>query len=168
MLVDIGAERTNFFIVDQGLPMTHSSIQIGGNAIDSKIAEILEIDLKQASQIKKDIGTSQNSKIDSSEFDFIIQPIIKEIQYRFDLFLKQGSNSAKKPEKIILTGGTSMFNALLDPIKEAFDMKVFVGNPWARVVHQQGLKPILDDIGPRMGVSIGLAMRNILSDKNLT
>ena len=35
-------------------------------------------------------------------------------------------------------------------------MKVFVGDPWARVVYQQGLKGILNDLGPRMGVSIGL------------
>ncbi|MDO9509888.1 MAG: pilus assembly protein PilM, partial [Candidatus Magasanikbacteria bacterium] len=35
MLIDMGAERTNFFIIDQGVPITHHSLNIGGNKIDT-------------------------------------------------------------------------------------------------------------------------------------
>ena len=41
-----------------------------------------------------------------------------------------------------------------------FPLRVFVGDPWARVIYQDGLKSILGEIGPRMAVSIGLGLRN--------
>ena len=49
-----------------------------------------------------------------------------------------------------------------EEIEKKFSMKVFVGDPWARTVYQDGLRQILDGLGPRMAVSIGLAMRNIV------
>ena len=49
-----------------------------------------------------------------------------------------------------------------EEIEKKFPLKVFVGDPWARTVYQDGLKQILDGLGPRMAVSIGLAMRNIV------
>src|SRR3989344_2071146 len=53
MVVDIGAERTNFFIIDQGLPMTHRSIQEGGARFQESLAEILDIDPELVGQMKK-------------------------------------------------------------------------------------------------------------------
>ncbi|PIR04188.1 MAG: hypothetical protein COV59_03320 [Candidatus Magasanikbacteria bacterium CG11_big_fil_rev_8_21_14_0_20_39_34] len=162
MIVDIGAERTNFFIVDQGLPMTHRSIQMGGQSIDTILAAHLGVDQKLAQQIKLDISDQEKMNVPDSLFHPVIDPIIKEIEYSFNLFLKQNGNEEKKPEKIILTGGSAVFPLFKDFIEQRFPMRVFVGDPWARVVYQQGLKSVLDTIGPRMGVTIGLAMRNIV------
>jgi len=162
MIVDIGAERTNFFIVDQGLPMTHRSIQLGGRVIDKILAEKLGIDESQAKQIKQDVSLFQDDELDAELFRPVLRPVMKEIEYSFDLFLRQSGNEAKKPEKIILTGGSAVFPVFTKLIEESFPLRVFVGDPWARVVYQQGLKKALDAMGPRMSVSIGLAMRNIV------
>jgi Tfp pilus assembly PilM family ATPase len=40
-------------------------------------------------------------------------------------------------------------------------IKTYVGDPWARVVSPEGLRPVLDEIGPRFAVAVGLAMRDI-------
>jgi hypothetical protein len=40
-------------------------------------------------------------------------------------------------------------------------LKVYLGDPWARVVYPEELKPVLDEVGARFSVAIGLAMRNI-------
>ncbi len=163
MVVDIGAERTNFFIIDSSLPLVHRSINIGGNTFDKIIEQTLDIENSLVLQIKKDVSRIKN-KLNPEIFMPALEPIIKEIEYGFDLFLSQIGNEGKKPEKIILTGGSAVLPFIADEIKKNFDMKVFVGDPWARVVYQEGLKPVLDDIGPRMSVSIGLALRNIIKD----
>ncbi len=162
MVVDIGAERTNFFIMDMGLPVTHRSLELGGNNFNSIVARVLGVDEREASLIKSDISRMSKNQINDEIFLPIIDPIIKEIQYGFDIYMRQTGNEYRRPEKIILTGGPSMLPSVTHLIEKSFDMKVFVGDPWARVVYQQGLSPLLRTLGPRMSVSIGLALKNIL------
>lgn len=161
MLVDIGAERTNFFMVDQGLPITHRSISFGGEMIDHELSRRLGVDDATIKQMKVDVSRS-GVGLDTNLFEAMIDPIVKEIQYSVDLFVHQTGNEGKKLEKIILTGGGALFPPIIDVVRGSFSVNVFIGDPWARVVYQQGLKQILDDIGARMSVSIGLAMRNIV------
>jgi len=161
MIIDIGGAHTNFFIVDQGLPITHRTINFGGQTLDGILQGILGVDKALTPQMKRDISRIPAEKIPMNLFASAIDPIIKEIQYSFDMFLHQSGNEQKRPEKIILTGGTSVFPIFTHIIGQKFPLKVFVGDPWARVVYQQGIKPILDEVGPRMASCLGLAMRNI-------
>lgn len=160
MLLDIGAERTNFFIIDNGLPMTHRSIQIGGNNIDDVFAYNLGLPVDIVSQMKVDLSRTPDKQLSIEPFAKVLDPIAKEIQYNFELYLRQSGNEGKKPEKIILTGGSALFPPVVNYLKSVFPLRIFVGDPWARVIYQDGLKPILDEVGPRMAVSIGLALRN--------
>lgn len=162
MIIDMGAERTNFFIIDQTVPITHRSLQIGGNAFDTVIAEQLGVPVEKVGQIKKDLSRVSLGKIQTEGFMPLLNPILKEIQYHIEIFSRQTGNEQKRLEKIIFTGGASLFPPIIDTIKAAFPVNVFIGDPWARTVYQQGLKRVLDDIGPRMAVSIGLALRNIV------
>ena len=164
MIVDIGSERTNFFIIDQGLPLVHRSISQGGMMINKIIAKELSVEMDIAEQIKKDLSNLKpgSDVLDTEIFKPILDSILKEIKYSFDMFLSQSGNEDKRPEKIIFTGGTSLLPFFVSEAKKQFNMRAFVGDPWARVVYQQGLKQVLDDIAPRMSVSIGLAMRNII------
>lgn len=162
MIVDIGAERTNLFIIDGGAPVTHRTIQIGGNTINMILREKLGVEDVFVNQIKRDISHISPAELDLKLYESTIDPLIKEIQYSFDLFLSQSGNEQKRPEKIILTGGSAVFPPVAELIRRSFPIKVFVGDPWARVVYQQRLKPLLDSFGPRMSVSIGLALRNLI------
>jgi len=159
MIVDVGAERTNFFIIDNATPMTYRSLHIGGNDFDRILASTLGLEGDIASKVKSSLSL-ENMKLSSESFVSILDPIVQEIKYSFDLYLRQSGNIGKRPEKIVLSGGASLFPVIQDYITQKFDMKVFVANPWARVMHQDGIKKILDNLGPRMAVSIGLALRN--------
>lgn len=162
LVVDMGAERTNFFIMDQGLPVTHRSIQIGGSLVDRILADRLGVKVDVASDMKHDLAHTTSPVMRDVLFSQVIEPMIKEVQYGFELYLRQTGNETKRPEKIILTGGSALIPAIQSELGKAFPLKVFVGDPWARVVYQQGLKPVLDALGPRMSVAIGLALRNIV------
>jgi len=161
MVVDIGAERTNFFIIDKGLPLTHRSIAEGGRMIDQILVKNLQVDPMIVRQIKKDLSLS-SEKVNTAIFHSVIDPVVKEIEYGFDLFLHQTGSEGKRPEKIVLTGGSCVLPFFREEIQKKFPLRVFVGDPWARTVYQDGLRQILDELGPRMSVAIGLALRNIV------
>ncbi len=162
MVVDIGAERTNFFIVDQGLPITHRTIQLGGKDLSGIFKKTLGIEPEVVNQLKIDLSDVAPEQFPIDLFLPVLDPIVKEIQYSFDLFLNQSGNEGKRPEKIILTGGASLFPPTVTYLRQMTGMKVFVGDPWGRIVYQDGLKKNLDAVGPRMSVAIGLALRNIV------
>lgn len=168
MIIDMGAERTNFFIADNGVPVTHHSIEAGGNRINSILQNILGIDKEMVEQIKSDLSKflTQTRYGDKGKlldiFMPVVDPIEKEIEYSFDLFLRQSGNEQKIPEKIILTGGASFLPYLPQYIADRFKIKCYIGDPWARVVHQDSIKPLLREIGPRMSVAVGLALRNMV------
>jgi len=52
-----------------------------------------------------------------------------------------------------------MLSGLAESIMELTNINVVVGDPWYRVSYPVELKPILEQVGPRMAVAIGLAMR---------
>ena len=160
MVVDVGAENTDLFIVDNGVPMTHRSLQLGGSNIDEILKEKLGLEKEDIHQIKKDLSSGVLDKIPNELFLSVLEPLAKEIQYSFDLYIKQNGNENKKPEKIILTGGTSFFPPVESYLKSQFSLNIFICDPWARVIYQDGLKVVLDMVGPRMSVAIGLALKN--------
>lgn len=169
MIVDMGAEHTNFFIIDGGAAITHNSVEIGGDRVDKMLSEAFGIDLDLVGRFKQDwfekLLTYKNSVTKEEFLAFlrpIVEPIVKEIEYSFDLYLRQSGNVGKRPEKVVLTGGAAFFPFLAEYIAEKFNLKCYVGDPWGRIVYQDGLKSILHAIGPRMSVAIGLAMRNML------
>ncbi len=172
MIIDMGAKRTNFFIVEEAVPITHHSLEVGGAKMNALISDILQLpDPTLTEQVKQDIFAAMINKTTAFSmnpnrfiqlFAGVVEPIIKEIEYSFDLFLRQSGNESKRPEKIILTGGASFLPYLSQYIAEKFQIKCYIGDPWGRVVYQEALKPILNDVAPRMGVSIGLALQQIV------
>ena len=169
MIVDIGAKNTNFFIVDQAVPMTHNTIESGGDKINKILANRLGVSLDLIDQVKRDLFNSVrfNKSLISKDkiFDMIspvLDPVMKEIEYSLELYSRQHGNEGKTPEKIILTGGGSIIPFLPDYIESYFNKKCFLGDPWARIVYQEKLRPVLNKIGPRMSVAVGLALRNMV------
>ncbi|MDO9509743.1 MAG: pilus assembly protein PilM, partial [Candidatus Magasanikbacteria bacterium] len=129
----------------------------------------LGLTVEEVEQVKNDLfhyNSGTKNSLDKDKFlsllNPIIDPIVKQIEYGFDVYLHQVGNEEKKPEKIILTGGSAMLPYLSQFLADKFKMRCFLGDPWARVICQEKLKPVLNEIGPRMSVVIGLAMRKIV------
>jgi type IV pilus assembly protein PilM len=161
MLVDIGAATTTITIVAGGVPVFNRSLDVGGLTITKAIGTSLSITLDRAEQFKYDIGMNPERLGQGSvpaTIQETIAPIIDELKYSINLYRTQGQ---KPIEKIILTGGSSLLINLPTYISNLLGMKVFLGDPWARVMYPEELKPVLDEIGPRFSVAAGLAMRTI-------
>ena len=159
LLVEIGATTTDVSIVDQSIPILNRSIDIGGNTITSSISEQLKIGPERAEQFKYDLGiTAIESEEDVVPKTIIdtISPIINEIKYMLNLF--QNKNESQV-EKIILSGGSSLLPNFVNYLTKILNMNVIIGDPWSRISYPVELKPVLAEIGPKLAVAIGLAMR---------
>lgn len=161
MIVEIGANTTDITIADKSIPLLSRSVDVGGTTITKAIKDNLGIGDERAEQFKYDMGISS---IDSDK-DVVpkaitdsIAPIVNEIKHALNLF--QNKNNAPV-EKIVLSGGSALLINMPGYLSKVIDKKVIIGDPWFRVSYPVELKPILDEIGPRMSVAIGLAMRSI-------
>lgn len=158
-IVDIGAARTSVLLVDSSVPVLSRSIAVGGINLSKILANIMGLDLESAEETKKDVSRLGVFTEEMPQpIKDLLAPVTSEARYLFDIFSKDEN---RKVEKIILTGGSSFFPKLCDYFTKELGVKTFIGDPWARVVYHEDLKSILQELGPRFAVAIGLAMREI-------
>ncbi|MFA5029188.1 MAG: pilus assembly protein PilM [Patescibacteria group bacterium] len=160
MLVDLGATTSSITVVDGGVPVLSRSIEVGGMMITKAVSASLNVNLERAEQFKQDMSLggeeADNSLPQIVERSF--SSIFNEIKYTVNLYQEQNN---KKIEKIILTGGSALLGNLTGYLSRALNINTYIGDPWSRVIFPTELKPILDRLGARFAVAIGLAMRNI-------
>lgn len=161
MIVEIGAKTSSFNIIDQNIPILNRSIDIGGWTITKALSSNLNIGLERAEQFKYDLGISSLESADNSIPKTIaesVAPIVNEIKYALNLYQNK---SNKKVDKIILTGGSALLVNFTNYLSKILDINVVAGNPWAKVSCPLDLKPLLEEIAPRMAIAIGLALRQV-------
>ncbi len=158
MIIQLGSTTTNIFVVDKSVPVINRSISVGGINITQAIANHLNLGMVQAEQFKYDLmhnGEQEEATLPSMIID-ALGPIVNEIKYILEVF---GNKENRRVEKIILTGGGALLPGLTTYLSEHFNVNAIVGDPWFRIAYPFELKPILEKIGPRLAVAIGLAMR---------
>ncbi len=158
-VVDWGAVNTDIAIIENGLPMFSRSLDTGGIMITKAITKNLRVDFKRAEQFKLDLNTSQNDKDEQPKIVIeTISSIINEIKYSFSLFQQENN---KKIEKIVLAGGGANLAGLSAYLSSTLNVNVVLGDPWARVSYPLDLKPVLEEVGSRMAIAVGLALREV-------
>jgi type IV pilus assembly protein PilM len=161
MIVEMGASTTDISIVAKAIPMLSRSLDFGGASLTEMISKKLGLNTARAEQFKYDLGVSaidsQNGAV-LSAISEAINPVVNEIKFASNLF---ASKNKEKVEKIILTGGSALLYNLAGYLSKTLDTKVILGDPWARVNYPADLKQALQEIGPRLSVAVGLALRPI-------
>jgi len=161
MIVEIGAKTSSFNIIDQNIPILNRSIDIGGWTITRAISNNLNIGLERAEQFKYDLGISSIDSADNTIPKTImesISPIINEIKYALNLFQNK---SNKKVDKIILSGGSALLINFTSYLSKILNITVLAGDPWAKISCPLELKPLLDEVAPRLAIAAGLALRGM-------
>jgi len=166
MIIDIGFQRTNISVVQQGVPFLNRSIAIGGDAITQTISQMLGVPYGQSETMKRDIRSMETFAPAGDltpMLSTLMKPILNEIKYSFSLFQGQGDvGEQRRIDKIIVTGGSGLLPRLPEFLTQIMNVNAYLGDPWARVVYPLDLRPVLDEIGSRFSVAIGCAMRDII------
>jgi len=161
MITEIGANSTDIFIVKESIPVLNRSLSVCASTITTALAEKLGMTYAQAEQFKFDLSVAlgENEKEELPRLIAqVIEPIVTEIQYMLDFFRSQNGGEV---EKIILSGGGSMLLNLADYLSKRLNIKVIVGDSWNRISYPEELRPVLSEVGAKLSVAIGLAMREI-------
>jgi type IV pilus assembly protein PilM len=165
MIIDIGAFRTNLTVVEKGIPYLSRSIATGGVSITNNISNTLGIPFEQAETMKRDIKSMQSFAPTGDLtpiLETLLKPIVDEVKYSFNLYQGQSEGGKqKRVDKVIVTGGSSLLPRLPEFLTQLMNVNAYRGDPWARVVYPEDLRPILDEIGSRFSVGVGCAMRDI-------
>ncbi|MFH1890596.1 MAG: pilus assembly protein PilM [Candidatus Kuenenbacteria bacterium] len=160
MIIDIGSISSDITVINNGIPILNRSIDVGGATITNALMSSLNVDIARAEQFKRDIGFSSLGEEDLPEIiKDAINPIINEVKYCIDIYLSQIDKG--DIEKIILTGGSAWLPELPKYLSKLLDIEVIIGNPWDKIVYPMDLKPVLNELGPRFSVAVGLAMRGL-------
>jgi len=160
VVVDFGASATDIIVIDKTIPFMSRSINVGGSDITAAFVHRLGISAEEVEQLKRDTGLngSNSTIVNMDVFTVALTPMINEIRHTISSFQQQ---TGGRVEKIILTGGSATLSGLTDYIAGIFKVRVYIGDPWARVRYPIELKGILSETAGRYGVAIGLAMRTI-------
>jgi type IV pilus assembly protein PilM len=161
MIIDVGALRTSVLVVMDGIPYLSRSIEVGGVRFTKAAAVALGVTDERAESMKGDIrsfGALPEGGI-PKVFEPVAVQIANEIAFSLKLFAGLEEAQGKTVEKVILTGGGSLLPGLDAYLGQKLQLRVFRGDPWARVLYPEDARPLLDDIGPRYSVAVGLAMR---------
>ena len=162
MIVEIGANSTDIVIVRESIPIISRSLEVCSRTITNILAKNMNTTFAKAEQFKLDLSLTLTGSSKSIDFPPVIvsaiQPILNEIEYMLDFFV---TNYKGKVDKVILSGGGAMMFGLPEYLSKKLEMPVFVGDPWARVDYPAELKGVISEVGPRLAVAIGLAMREI-------
>lgn len=159
MIVEIGANSTDISIVCESIPVLNRSLEICGTTITQALMEKLELTFAQAEQFKIDLSLSDKTELPAVIIK-TIAPIISEIKYMLDFYNMSNPNQV---EKIVLSGGSSLMSSLVGYLSDKLNIQVIIGDPFSRITYPDELKPIIREVGPRLAVAVGLALRDIES-----
>lgn len=162
MIVEIGANSTDLSIIKGSIPVLNRSLSVCASTITQDLSEKLGISYAQADQFKLDLSSSMDVNNTSEKLPKTImqtiEPIVTEMKYLMDFYHSQNSQPL---EKVVLSGGGSLLFNLTSYLSQRLDIKVIIGDPWSRIDYPKEIKPVLVEVGPKLAVAIGLAMREI-------
>jgi len=148
ILIDIGGGTTDIISYANGSVLQTGVVPIGGTTITKDIAYRVQTSIDQAEQLKQNYGCSNLEQANSSdeiivkgvagrnEFKIsqkllseVIEPRIKEIFELAQSEIEQTNFNGDYTFGIVLTGGGSKLNGILQTAHQIFNMPIKIGLP---------------------------------------
>lgn len=148
LMVDIGGGVTEFAIFDQGRLWYSSVLPVGGNLITNDIAVGLSTPVETAETIKLEygcefsnlmsdddmittpsVGGKESKGISKKMVSAIIEPRVQEILFLIKEELRKSGYRGMLPGGMVITGGISQMDGILEFAAQEMDMQVRIGQP---------------------------------------
>ena len=180
VLVDIGG-GTSDVIVYHGNSILHTgAVSLGGEILTKDLAFGLQCSIEQAENIKCQHGISKKAlankdnaitipgtngredrKITQIEIANIIEPRMREIFHLLKSEIRKSEKHNDLTFGIVLTGGGSKLNNIIELAEEVFELRVKIGVP-------DSINGIIDIINnPRYATVIGIAQCALSNDNTI-
>ncbi len=159
-ILDIGAQITNFAIIQDGQVLFCRDIPVGGFTFTADISREMGVNLEEAEGLK--LAAFSNQQVPSEVSNIIkntTEAVAEEIQNSFNFFSATGATGAIS--KFLTTGGASSMPGFADYLTQVTGAPYESFNPFARVKYstRKFSREYIDQIRPYCAIGIGLALR---------
>jgi len=128
-IVDIGHQFTRVIVLDRGAPVLARSLEVGGEDIDGRLADKLELTREQAEshKIKRgtaapaELATDPEERATSEAVRLALRPLVRDLRRNFQSLYAQ---DRVELDAIYLCGGTSQLDDLETYLEDQFDVGV--------------------------------------------
>jgi type IV pilus assembly protein PilM len=176
-IVDVGAERTNTIIVQDGVVSFASEFPLAGNHFTHALAEHLDLDLQHAEALKqRAAGSPTATSVPLDGVDYPLDRIVKGLypaveQFASELrrmfsFYQSRCEGRKSVEKLLITGGGAQTLGLIPYLEDYLEIEIAVGDP---LIGKDVCAEASSAIGSGSGayaLAIGLALKGAYSGLN--
>ena len=153
VILDLGASTSKMAIVDSGIVGVSHTINRGAQELTLALSKSLSIDFAQAERLKRE-GMKNMPDVARSTIEYIFYEAGQVI-----------SNFQKKEgriiSKIILIGGGSLLDGIMEIAKKNFTTEVVLGDAFNKTQTPAFLSEVLSQAGPEFALALGLALREI-------
>ncbi len=160
-LIDVGARITNVVVHSSGVPRFVRILLMGGQDVTDAVSERLGIPTGEAEALKQQVAQATSDE-DLAEVGRAVastaQDFVDEIRGSLDYYA--ASNPGVPVERIVLSGGGSQLDGLIDRLAGATRLPVIAGDPLVALrVGRTGLDTDqLEFVKPLAAVPVGLAL----------
>ena len=159
-LIDIGASKMNINIISRGMSVVARDIVVGSRQLTERIMGQFDLEFEEAEALKLGVNPPDDKEKELQEiYSSICTQWIFEVKKAIDLY---HSNFSDAPlGKIILSGGGSKVEGLIDYLHQETNIKVERFNPFANMkFSKRKIDPeYLNMVGPEMAIASGIAIR---------
>ncbi|RJP46030.1 MAG: type IV pilus assembly protein PilM [Armatimonadetes bacterium] len=159
LIIQFGANSTDFAVVAKGIILLTRSIGTGGVALTRAIAQYLNFELTQAEEYKKVYGLLED-QLEGKIFQ-IIRPLIDVVVSEARRVIQ--SFQAKSPDnpikRVVLTGGGAKLPGLVIYLANNLGLEIQEADPWYFIEKSPALQAKLPANSASYTVAVGLAMR---------
>ncbi len=169
MLLDIGERCSDLLFID-GKRFFSRTIPIAGHTITQQIAKEFKIGLEEAEDLKRRHGfvaLGAGYEDPKSEVAAVISKIVRNVMTRLHSEINRSKSvyctqqKGRKPEKLYLTGGSSLMQYTDVFFNEKLGVETLYFNPFEAIQLSPRIQPEkLQPIAHTFGAVIGTALRN--------
>jgi len=164
-LLNIGASTTNINILNGNRSVFTRDATFGGNQYTSLLQKELGLTFEHAEQVKR--GTPLPEAVQDRDIKPILETVSDilalEIQKTMDFYRATVEDGGVAVEKILVSGGGSKLDGLIDFLAKQFEMPVEIFDPFKKIkVDSRGFDPeYMREVVPEMAIAVGLALRGV-------
>lgn len=170
MIIDFGKTRTSFIIANGRRVELSSTIQLGGQTLETAISKSLNIPVEESVRLKQSVNLLSGVG-DERVFPAILPAISaikseaqKHLAY-WKTHIEERDISHKEVEKIIFCGGDANLKGLVQYFSSELHMVTELGNPWVNIASFEDYIPELEFNDALMySTAIGLALRSFFKN----
>jgi len=163
IIVDIGSRSTNIIFLDNGKLVSSSQSDFAGASLTQSLATSLSINPLRAEELKKErgiLGTGPDKELSTIMIPFL-DAIINEVK-KAQFSYQAQFPSAKKAERIILSGGGGNLLGAEKYFEKEFGIPTVKANPFAQFEYAPEIEPLVPELNPIMSIALSLGMKEFI------